>query len=63
MPVSTGQGMSTILLPQYTSCDDEWVVVIKGRFRGKIRKEKYSVTKEFYDRVQIGSFVDFDEED
>lgn len=61
MPTPQG-GISTTLLPQYTSCDDEWLVTIEGQFRGKMRREEYSVTEEFYNEVQIGSFVDFDED-
>jgi hypothetical protein len=46
----------------YISYSKGWFVAIEGRFHGRKRKEIYSVTKEFYDRVQIGSFVDFDKE-
>jgi len=39
--------------------EKEWTITIEGKFRGKIRRETYSVSRSQYIRIKRGSYVKF----
>ena len=39
--------------------EKEWTITIEGKFKGKIRRETYSVSRSQYIRTKRGSYVKF----
>jgi hypothetical protein len=61
IPISTGKVISFIPMPYDVDYEDEWRITIAGMFRGKERREAYTVSQEQFEKIQIGSHVNINE--
>jgi hypothetical protein len=51
---SNGKTTTTILLPYYITDNEDYVLHVKGSYKGEEIKEKVYVTKECYNSLQNG---------